>query len=1634
MGVTELEQLLIRIVGDSKDYIKSLETAQAATTKVVGVIEGVLTQLGLTFSKLHEKIIAGWEHVKKVGKEVAEGLVDLDKHAATMTKSFSNLHNQVTTFAKALEGFGVYKSALDYFKQSELSTVKLSAAIKASGQSVDTVMPSFKEFTNQMKEQLATSSLETQRLLQLATTYGATGDKAKALVQAALGMAQVRGGGPDHWLLIAKGIQEGNVHMLYHMRELRGITDANEKLKKGQELVNNAWKVALESMNTLDGMTKRYTVTVNTAMRQFGAMIAEIEKPWLAFKTMLVKTFTDFDDVTRRIVVSVLGIGVAILSINPTLVLWQKWLGPFVNLALSGFTTIGHVIMGLLNPITLVTGALRVLVFTLSPVNLLIVATAAAGALLVRSFGGLAQTWEMLKTVGASVWGRIKGVILETWATVRTTIGSAVEWITAKLEENRETLETIAAVATGVATSIAVAFKLAWDVVMSSGGSVLQATIDGLIAVKDWVIELVQANAELAQTIAGVAIAVIAGIAAWKLLNLALGVTLSVSSALGIQQTISLAIWLAYKAVLWVAVTAVSAYNVALFMLNSLLALTNVRIVASYVAVAAWNAALFLVQTTTLALRAVWLASWAAMAAVAAVFMTLWSVKVAAATAVESAWNAVKAVGIVVWAGWKVAAALGTLALAAFNAMLTATGLTLGGFIAAILAGVAAVGLLVAGLTLIASVGAGAWAAVMGVVQVLQQLPTTYGPVAYVGELFGEWYSILRDVWKALQTDIPLAGKLVSAAFTLAVEQVKALWPPLWGFVKAGFSVLWDVVSAQFELAFTQMLNKVTQMLVGVWKKIPGMEMFLRTMGLDNIDEIFKSIDTQLSQGRKAVMDRAGQDLKKSVDDFTVTETEGIKKAREEVDKLRKEVREPGTKESAASKYDKPIEAFRGMAAEAKHAREHVEKLTTVLWGSAHAWEAFTEQIEMLKFGKSGGGGKHEGAGGEAGEAGKAAGEAAAASAATVAGGAFTRLEDKAKDLGTKVADTNRKLIEATASGAADSSIKALADAAAKMQQELDAARAKMEEAKGSADRARNYALQQRALGQLQEAAQPLLGIGQAFGGIAANVEGVLTAPQSTDIGRMADLQEGLEKARASATGLQESLEKITTESHEQSEAVKEAGDELIKQQAAVQAAADKAARATADFDRWGLLDPAAAMRMLAAQKEFAAAAERAAEAEKVLLERQRQAGATAEQLAKVTLALRDAQQQVQKIQADIDALRAKKPIEVPVKEMEHSPKGTVIIQEALNNLHARPIEVPVYAKRMPTSGGLLTETDVEAIRRTAVPNLPDTYTLDEYKRLRDRHEMGLKRDVIQERTQQGIQAIERERAAEQAAREAATAQKIAEMRRESAARKEAERAAERAKSEILLTPPEEINPYTGLPQGVSEPPRPPSAEAVAGAARAREITEAATRRIADAQKALDAAVARADNLRLGPLMEDVKAQQAEVERLEADAAKVVKASRPGMLGRNEAMLEASFHADHKLEEARARMAELERQLEDQRMRAGQAAAEIQRATGEVWAARGAEADARRAADRAAAEGVRAGPERVRMPEEAPATFGMGEGEGAAPTVAYDQPASDLEGRNLERQSKDLLTEVRDLLKQMATKEGISVVDASLFS
>lgn len=227
-------------------------------------------------------------------------------------------------------------------------------------------------------------------------------------------------------------------------------------------------------------------------------------------------------------------------------------------------------------------------------------------------------------------------------------------------------------------------------------------------------------------------------------------------------------------------------------------------------------------------------------------------------------------------------------------------------------------------------------ATITGVVGALAGIPTTFGAIKEIKGLFSGWLGIIKEVLSLMTTDMPAAWQLLQAGFRLAVEQIKALWPPLWALIKDGFSALWVIVSENLTLVFKkvsiEILKLIIQTLEALGVTAPAALSNLFVKLTEDVDKLQTTLPLKMAM--------AAHKMAAAFRNFKIPLTPGIEEAQKALNKLRDDLNEKGMimwllgDADGAKKAQKEIDK---MNEKMKKVKQEAQKFDAALVGSAEA-------------------------------------------------------------------------------------------------------------------------------------------------------------------------------------------------------------------------------------------------------------------------------------------------------------------------------------------------------------------------------------------------------------------------------------------------------------------------------------------------------------------------------------------------------------------------------------------------------------------------------------------------------------------------------------------------------------------------
>ena len=404
-NATEIETMLVRLLGDGSSYQEMLKMALESTNNTAKFIVDSKAKI----------------------ESLKEGLQKFGSAALSAFAAFG------------VKGF--LQNAYNMFVNTESILLKLKTAIELNGQASGPAIEAYKKFAEEMFNVSGTSKDTTYELLRSAESMGRSGKWAMQTAKTAIGLATTLNNGqdPDQFIMVQQALETGNAAMLGRMQMLRGIQDPYRKLAIVQDLVNKGEKTGAEFMKSTEGTMRMYTQTLKELTKQFGKYVAEAVKPAIAQMTKIMKLFTNLEEPTKKLVVYVAMFGTALLSIGPIITTISTMVGPIIGIFINGWNMIYAAIVGIVPLLTAVGTYLAALGLPfIAAIAAIGTAVAALVALVIDHLGGIEETWTLLRDAIIAAWDYISEAGTSAWEMIREGFNTLSKWLEPAVNQVRK--------------------------------------------------------------------------------------------------------------------------------------------------------------------------------------------------------------------------------------------------------------------------------------------------------------------------------------------------------------------------------------------------------------------------------------------------------------------------------------------------------------------------------------------------------------------------------------------------------------------------------------------------------------------------------------------------------------------------------------------------------------------------------------------------------------------------------------------------------------------------------------------------------------------------------------------------------------------------------------------------------------------------------------------------------------------------------------------------------------------------------------------------------------------------------------------------------------------------------------------
>lgn len=338
---TELETLVIKLVGDVDGLVKDFDRTKAA--------------------------------VNDLSKKVDEGFKKSEESAKSFGQTMNSLTASITTALGAFGAQAWLRQGLANFQEAELIGLKLSASLQANGRDVDKLTKDYNDFAQQLEKTTTAEDDQILSLLQSAEAMGVTGENAKRAVKNALALEAAGRGSAQGVIRLTAALEKGSTQGLdrFLRAELAGVKEG-DKLAKAHDVLAKKFGLVEAQAKSSSGLLMTLSRDYNNLLKDFGKIVAEGIAPVVKWLKELVQWFRNLDDTTKTVIVSVAavtaGVLAAIAAVSAALVVFN---------ALSG-------------------GVLLL-------VGVLVTAGVAVGVW-IGQIGGVGKAWEQVQQAGMTAW------------------------------------------------------------------------------------------------------------------------------------------------------------------------------------------------------------------------------------------------------------------------------------------------------------------------------------------------------------------------------------------------------------------------------------------------------------------------------------------------------------------------------------------------------------------------------------------------------------------------------------------------------------------------------------------------------------------------------------------------------------------------------------------------------------------------------------------------------------------------------------------------------------------------------------------------------------------------------------------------------------------------------------------------------------------------------------------------------------------------------------------------------------------------------------------------------------------------------------------------------------------------------
>jgi hypothetical protein len=353
MNETEVESLVVRLVGDGTSYEHMLEKAAKQTEamydkvldearKAANIPQSVAAAAAQTAAQTQqayasqtagqgitaEQFAADLAANKQRLMAEAFGKATVEVKQQTQAVSIlNNGYQQLIAGAGALAGALAFKSrlteAFNLFSKGERAASDLRVAIMATGQDVDELTEKFSDLASEIKEATGVGKGAITSLLAKGTSAGLSPEQAAQAAQDAIVLAKGNGDAAQSTVRLTIEMQRGNTMMIARRLGLRGMNDETQRSAEVARRLAIETEQLSEYNQSAKGQLDLLNRSVQEMKKGFGGAVAEGVGPYVEIVKSVVTWTNSLSTTTKQwivVIASTIAGLVTIAAIAPTVV------------------------------------------------------------------------------------------------------------------------------------------------------------------------------------------------------------------------------------------------------------------------------------------------------------------------------------------------------------------------------------------------------------------------------------------------------------------------------------------------------------------------------------------------------------------------------------------------------------------------------------------------------------------------------------------------------------------------------------------------------------------------------------------------------------------------------------------------------------------------------------------------------------------------------------------------------------------------------------------------------------------------------------------------------------------------------------------------------------------------------------------------------------------------------------------------------------------------------------------------------------------------------------------------------------------------------------------------------------------